>query len=134
MFFWKILLIFGLVIGTSSGKENIRRQDVDVDGAPEAPFIVTLLNNTLSYVLPMFDKNESSRAEEISNNLVGYLYGPSLLGNLSYYPTGTLGKALVQEDVEYYFLDITVQAASVKNDSTKVLEAIEVSRDKLNGA
>lgn len=121
---------FGLTLGTSLGKENVRRQNADVDGVSEAPFILPLLNNTLPYVLPMFDKNPSSRAEEISSNRNGYLYGPSLLGNLSYYPNGTLGNALVQQDVEYYLLDVAVQAASVGNDSAKVLEAIEVSSYK----
>lgn len=134
MSFWKTALVFGLQMRIALGipqsfarheSKIVRRQDVG--GAPEAPLTLSVLNNTLPYVLPMFDQNTSARAAEITRNRAGYLYGPSLIGNTSYFPSGTLGDALVEQDLAYFELDFAVQESLVLNDSAAVLEAIEES-------
>ncbi|CAI6332244.1 unnamed protein product [Periconia digitata] len=58
------------------------------------------------FVLPVFDSKPVSRAEEIRSNRIGYQYGPPLLGNTSYFPTGPLGDAMVQRDKQMWFQDV----------------------------
>ena len=57
------------------------------------------------YVLPGFDPKPSDREDEIKRNREGYLYGASLLGNTSYFPTGVLGDPMVKEHVDLWYTD-----------------------------
>jgi len=59
-----------------------------------------------TYTLPIFDPNSSQRFEEIRINRNGYQYGPPLLGNTSFFPTGVLGDAMVQTDKQLWFRDV----------------------------
>ena len=59
-----------------------------------------------TYTLPVFDPNSSERFEEIRINRNGFQYGPPLLGNTSFFPTGVLGDAMVQADKQLWFRDV----------------------------
>lgn len=57
------------------------------------------------FTLPIEDHSPSMRILEIDKKRQGYLYGPSLLGNTSWFPTGTLGKAMVQQHMDQWLQD-----------------------------
>jgi hypothetical protein len=57
-------------------------------------------NGTLAS-LPQYDSNPAARAAAVAAKKAGYLYGPSLIGNASFYPSGTLGNARVMADRKY---------------------------------
>ena len=70
------------------------------------------------FSLPLYDGALSSRVAEIELKRQGFLYGPSLLGNTSYFPTGPLGSAMAQQHVDQWLQDAkwltrTVEAESV---------------------
>ena len=67
------------------------------------------------YVLPLFDTFWSDRFKEIWTNREGYQYGPPLLGNTSYFPTGTLGDAMVLRDKELWMRDVQYVTENVNN-------------------
>ena len=69
------------------------------------------------YTLPQFDPNPSQRLAEVALNHAGFLYGPPLIGNSSFFPAGTLGGARVNEDV----------AAFIKN-AANITQSIEAER------
>lgn len=54
------------------------------------------------YTLPQFDDNEM-RAAGLRAKREGWAYGPSIAGNTSFYPIGTLGDAAVKADNEVAF-------------------------------
>ncbi len=58
----------------------------------------TTSNDTQPLALPMSSGDPAQRAQEIQLKRQGYLYGPSVMGNSSFFPTGTLGDAMVQRD------------------------------------
>ncbi|KAH8722840.1 putative lipoxygenase [Phaeosphaeriaceae sp. PMI808] len=58
------------------------------------------------FVLPDFDLQPTVREEEIRTNRIGYQYGPPLLGNTSFFPTGPLGDAMVLRDKQLWFRDV----------------------------
>lgn len=69
-----------------------------------------------TYFLPMFDPGPLERAEELKRNQAGYLYGPSLIGNTSYFLTGTLGNELVAKDLALWEHDaVNIQEAIAKD-------------------
>ncbi|MCJ1405413.1 hypothetical protein MMC11_008641 [Xylographa trunciseda] len=65
----------------------------------------TVEESERKYVLPIFDPRPSDRADEIKRNREGYLYGASLLGNTSYFPTGVLGDPMVKQHVDLWYTD-----------------------------
>ena len=67
------------------------------------------------YVLPLFDSFWSDRFKEIWTNREGYQYGPPLLGNTSYFPTGALGDAMVLRDKELWMRDVKYVTENVNN-------------------
>ena len=77
-----------------------------------------------SYALPMFDPNPSARAAEIQQNRAGYLYGPSLIGNSSFFLTGSLGEQLVQNDIALWEKDAAPVNAAIQADSVSVVEGL----------
>lgn len=50
------------------------------------------------FSLPQFAVNGSSRVADIQAKREGWAYGPSIAGNTSFYPTGSLGDAAVEAD------------------------------------
>ena len=84
-----------------------------------------------TYVLPMFDPNPAARATEIQKNRAGYLYGPSLIGNSSFFLTGPLGDQLVQAEVALWNKDAAPVRAAVQAEATPVLQSVgAVSRQQ----
>ena len=67
------------------------------------------------FVLPVFDHNLTERTEEIEVNREGYVYGPALLGNTSFFPTGVLGDAMVDEHKRLWFKDVQYVTDHVNN-------------------
>ena len=79
-----------------------------------------------TYVLPMFDPNPAARAAELANNRAGYLYGPSLIGNSSFFLTGQLGDQLVQSDIALWEQDAAPVNAAVQAEVTPVFQSVGV--------
>lgn len=76
------------------------------------------------YVLPVFDGTPSERADQIERNRKGYLYGASLLGNTSYFPTGLLGDAMVERDVDLWYEDAAWVSENVARESQLAAAAV----------
>jgi hypothetical protein len=55
--------------------------------------------------IPQNDCNSTARAEAILVKRQGYLYGPSLLGNASFFPTGSLADVLIENDIALFEQD-----------------------------
>ena len=78
-----------------------------------------------------------SRAFEIERKRRGYLYGPSLLGNTSYFPAGILGEAMVQQHMHQWLQDaawVTSVVEDELNAAAAVLEQVSniLSSDQLS--
>ena len=90
-------------------------------------------NDVKTYVLPKFDNDPGARAKQLETHRAGYLYGPSLMGNSSFYPTGELGDAMVQDELKYLvpeseeiqsFLNMDTEAA--RDAITQVSEHVSL--------
>jgi hypothetical protein len=75
-------------------------------------------------VLPMNDSEPHKRIREIEQKRHGYLYGPSLLGNSSYFPTGPLGDAMVQHDQDQWFSDASWLVDTVTKEAASAAAAL----------
>ncbi len=80
------------------------------------------------YVLPVFDATPSERADQIKRNREGFLYGASLLGNTSYFPTGMLGDAMVKRDVDLWYKDAAWVSENVARESQLCAAAVTIVR------
>lgn len=76
------------------------------------------------YSLPMFDAKPWERLSEIHLARQGYLYGPSLLGNTSAFPTGILGDAMVARDRARWFKDVEYVTENVYPELEKAATAL----------
>ena len=86
-----------------------------------------------SYVLPMYDPNPAARAAELARNRAGYQYGPSLIGNSSFFLTGTLGDQLVKNEIDLWNQDAEPVREVIRAESTPVVGAIQaVSFARMN--
>ena len=56
-----------------------------------------------SYSLPQFDGDRELRIAGLEEKRQGWAYGPSIAGNTSFYPTGTLGEAAIEADNDAAF-------------------------------
>jgi len=75
-------------------------------------------------VLPIFDDEPFQRRREIERKQLGYLYGPSLLGNTSWFPTGSLGGAMVQEHEGLWWTDAEWLKNAVRKDAESAASAL----------
>lgn len=73
-------------------------------------------NTTQQLVLPMNDPNASQRAQDIQTKQQGYLYGPSLMGNSSWFPSGPLGEAMIKRDAALFKTDLDFVKAEAARD------------------
>lgn len=48
------------------------------------------------FTLPQYSTNGTARVADIETKRGGWLYGPSIAGNTSFYPTGALGDAAAE--------------------------------------
>ena len=76
-------------------------------------------------VLPMHDGDPCQRIREIVEKQRGYLYGPSLLGNSSYFPTGPLGDAMVQQHQDRWYADASWLVDTVSQEAKTAAAALE---------
>ncbi|KAL8694933.1 MAG: hypothetical protein Q9218_000504 [Villophora microphyllina] len=77
-----------------------------------------------TYVLPQSDPNPSQRAAEIAIDRAGYLYGPPLLGNNSFFPTGPLGNQRVAADIAVFTANASYITESIEKEAGPVEQAI----------
>lgn len=76
------------------------------------------------YTLPMFDIRPWERVSEVRLAREGYLYGPPLLGNTSFFPTGVLGDAMVARDKAAWFRDVEYVTNNVYPEWDKAATAL----------
>ena len=79
---------------------------------------------TESYVLPMTDPEPTNRQQQLAENKDGYVYGPSLLGNLSFFPTGSLGDALVQAELELFSPEEEIFKSIIELEAQEVINTL----------
>lgn len=79
--------------------------------------------NEIHY-LPLSDPTPLARAAEIKANRAGYLYGPSVIGTSSFFPTGTLGDQLVAKDIALWQKDAGYVQAQIKNEAPLAAAAV----------
>ena len=76
------------------------------------------------YVLPQFDPNPSERSQEVAINHAGFLYGPPLIGNSSYFPGGALGRQRINSDILAFQENAALITQSIHDESGAVEERI----------
>lgn len=82
--------------------------------APSSP---SSIFSDSGYFLPQFDPNPTQRVQEVAINHAGFLYGPPLIGNSSYFPAGKIGAQRVAADV-----------VAFRQNAAFITEAIEEER------
>ena len=74
------------------------------------------------YILPQLDPNPSQRAQEVALSRAGFLYGPPLIGNSSFFPTGQLGNQRVRADVDGFIRNAEFINQTITNESNGVIQ------------
>ncbi|KAL8715558.1 MAG: hypothetical protein Q9220_000894 [cf. Caloplaca sp. 1 TL-2023] len=92
--------------------------------ANAAPGLLRSNTSNSSYSLPQSDLDTVVREAEITADRAGYLYGPSLLGNASFFPTGILGKARTAGDIAIFTKNATFITESILEESQPVVQAV----------
>ena len=77
-----------------------------------------------AYVLPMNDPYPTQRSEEVQDHRNGFLYGPSLIGNTSYFPTGPLGDGLVKAQIALGEAEADANEKVILEEAKPVYEAV----------
>lgn len=77
------------------------------------------------YSLPQYDPNPSQRAQEVASSHAGYLYGPSLIGNSSFFPSGPLGNQRVASDVVGFERNAAFITEAIEKESEAVIDTIK---------
>jgi hypothetical protein len=81
-------------------------------------------NVTTKYTLPANDTESDARAEAIQVKRDTFIYGPSVAGNTSFWPTGSLGDSTVQSQFAALVADGKPQVAAVQKDSAAAAQAV----------
>lgn len=81
-------------------------------------------NTSMSYSIPTCPQNGTARQQAIAVKRTGYLYGPSLMGNTSYFPSGSLGDAMVERDIAQWTVDYTTMQKLATEDAEGALQAL----------
>ena len=66
--------------------------------------------------LPQIDCNATARAQAILVKRQEFLYGPSLIGNASFFPTGNLAQTMIDTAIGQFEQDETVLAPEIDSD------------------
>lgn len=77
-----------------------------------------------SYVLPQSDPFPLLREGEVAAEKAGYQYGPSLLGNTSFFPTGPLGGLKVASDIAVFTKDAAYITIAIEKETPLAEEAV----------
>ncbi|KAI1347667.1 Lipoxygenase [Xylaria sp. FL0043] len=84
-----------------------------------------LLYLSARILLPIEDPDLFSRRLEVEQRRAGFLYGPSLLGNSSYFPTGLLGDAMVKQHQDQWYKDAKLLVDTVHEEELAVFASIQ---------
>ncbi|TVY94043.1 Manganese lipoxygenase [Lachnellula willkommii] len=87
-------------------------------------------DNFTSYSLPPLESsglNNSVRASAIKVKADTFLYGPSIAGNTSFWPTGSLGNSTVNADYSALSTDSPLDETNVEDDVAVVTKTIEAA-------
>ena len=76
------------------------------------------------YTLPQFDRNPSQRHDEVALNHAGFLYGPPLIGNSSFFPKGTLGDQRVNADLVTFTQNAAFINHSIETEQGAVVQKV----------
>lgn len=76
-----------------------------VQAAPQSPTHLLGRQAVSLATLPQNDPNQIKRAKDVATRNAGFIYGPSLIGEASPFPNGTLGNALHQADMDLWAVD-----------------------------
>ncbi|KAI0554027.1 lipoxygenase [Xylaria curta] len=79
------------------------------------------------YSLPSLDVDVSTRAEALRVKREGWQYGPSIAGNTSFYPIGTLADVTTKADTDALFTFQNKHAANVNIDKQTAFDAINAT-------
>ncbi|RFU77717.1 manganese lipoxygenase [Trichoderma arundinaceum] len=74
--------------------------------------------------LPQNDRDRKARAAEVAARNVGFVYGPSLIGEAAPFPNGTLGNALTQSDMDLWSVDRDDIDSRIMSDVAAIKPAI----------
>lgn len=83
--------------------------------------------NRSKFTVPAETKVPSVRAREVERKRQGYLYGPSLIGNTSYFPMGFMGDAMVQQHVDEWLQDAAWVTGVVEEEAEFALAALNMA-------
>lgn len=87
---------------------------------------ISFVHDSQRFSPPVSDVYWADRHKEIRSNREGYLYGPPLLGNTSYFPTGVLGDARVLQDKELWFRDVQYLTDDVYEEIPLAAKALQM--------
>src|SRR5262245_53877188 len=62
--------------------------------------------------------------QEIEEKQLGFLYGPSLLGNSSFFPAGVLGDAMIKQHQDQWYTDAGWLTKTVNDEAEAAMAAI----------
>lgn len=88
------------------------------------PSLVLPSEHNAMFTLPVHDPSPWDRIKEIQWAREGYKYGPSLLGNTSYFPTGAIGDAMAARDEAEWYRDAEYVTNNVYPDIKEAATAI----------
>jgi hypothetical protein len=77
------------------------------------------------FTIPSVDSNIAAREAQIETTRAVFLYGPSPLGNVSFYPTGALGSQRVFSDAAAFFDEAFIYRPLLQLDALKAGNAIQ---------
>lgn len=86
------------------------------------PFSAHRADNSTPACLPQDDLDPEHRAAGVAARNEGFVYGPSLIGEASPFPNGTLGNARHEADMEIWKVDREEIDARIAKD-VKAIEA-----------
>jgi hypothetical protein len=109
---------------------GLARQVLAIPSLPRPSSLQARQNDTITYSLPDKHDHSALRAQAIRLKRDNFIYGPSIAGNTSFWPTGPLGDATVQTQFAALVADGAPQRAAVQADSATAVQAvIAVSQD-----
>ncbi|TVY34757.1 Manganese lipoxygenase [Lachnellula subtilissima] len=103
---------------------------LEVSSAPSVPQALRRqsANNFTSYTIPPLESSSSSvRASAIKVKADTFLYGPSVAGNTSFWPTGSLGNSTINADFAALSTDTSIDEPNIESDVAVVTSTIEAA-------
>lgn len=76
------------------------------------------------YSIPAKETDPAARSHGITANRAGFLYGPSPLGNVSYFLTGPLGEPVVDIEVDMFVIEAESFAPLIESDAKNATQAV----------